>query len=143
MKTRRDGKIRFQHKPELVDNTLAPGARVRDEQPRFGRIEHALGGVHELTELQRRRPHRSLPASDRRAAVPVVEHLVWYKRSPKTQQTQFDAADIEAPCRRLVNHMKVVNVVLSCAELFEDGDVLAGTPDGEDGHLQLDLASEE
>ena len=114
-----------------------------DEQTGLGGIKHALCGVDELTDLQRCRPHRALSARNRRIAVSIVEHFVGDERAAEAEEPQPDAADVEAACRRLVEHMEVLDIVLASTELLEHDDVLARAPDGVDRHLELDLARQE
>ena len=135
MKTSRNRQVCFENEGELIDDPLPTGTRVSNEQTRLGRVKDALSRVDELTNLERRRPHRALATRDSRVPVSVVEHLVRHERAAEAQQPQLDAANVQTPRRGLVENMQIFDVVLARAELLEHDHVLARAPDGVHGDL--------
>lgn len=68
----------------------------------------------------------------------IVKHLGHDDRAAETEQAEPDAADVERPGRRLVKNRQVVDLVLACAKLLDDADVLARAIDNKRRDDQLE-----
>ena len=106
-------------------------------------VEYALGRVDEFADLEGGGPHGALAASDGCAAVTVVKELVGDEGAAETEETEFDATEIEEAGGGFVEDVEVVDGVLGGPEFFEDEDVFARAPYGVYGDLELDLTSKE
>src|SRR5258708_18051701 len=112
---------------------------MRNEETSFRRIVRPWGSIHKLANLKSCGPHGAVSSSNRSIAFTVVEHLMRYKSSTKTQQTKFDTTNIDATRSSLVNNMEILNFILPAAELFQNCDILTSTPYRIYGNGQLNI----
>jgi hypothetical protein len=138
-----DSQVGLERQSELGKKALATWGGVREEETGFGGVVHPLGGVDELADLEGGSPHRSASAGDRGCALAIIEELVRYERTPETQKTQTNAADVQSTGSSLVEHGEVRDDVAPGPELLEHADVFAGAPEREHGHVETQLAGEQ
>jgi hypothetical protein len=128
METGGYGEVGLERDGELVEEPLSGGRGVGNEDTSLGRIVNAVGGIDELAHLEQGSPHGALSASNGSPPLAVVEELVHDHCTAKTQKTELHSANIQQARVGFVDDVKVVDLVLSGAQLLQDLDILTGSP---------------
>jgi hypothetical protein len=66
----------------------------------------------------------------------IVEKLVHYNRTTKSEQTELNATNIKQTRMGLVNDVKVVDLVLPGSKLFQHLNIFTSTPHSVDGDVE-------
>lgn len=143
MQTGRDGEVGLERDGKLVQDALAGGRGVGDEDAGFGGIVDAMGCVHELAHLEQSGPHGALTTGDRGPSLAVVEQLVHDHGTTQTQKTELHTTKLEEHGPSLVDDVQVVDLVLARPELLQHPDILAGSPNRIHRDVKLDVAGEQ